>query len=232
MDGSHPRQSRPAERGEKTDAGRDLPNLTRVRSRYTRFVRTMKLALPLAAGGLIALLVIWPQLREKPKGFRLKTTPGKVEDVGGQRVLNPRYRGSDKRNQSFVVTADEARQFHNSPDDVALKNPRASMTLRSGAWVVLNAPQGKYAKSAGLLSLHGGIKLFHDEGYDLHTEGATINLRNGTAESVQPVKGKGPLGDITADGFQVLDEGHRLLFTGRSKLILNKPDEPPGSKSP
>lgn len=232
MDGSYPREPRILERGRKTAGGSELPNLTRVRSRYTRFVRTMKLALPLVAGGLIALLVVWPQLKEQPEGFRLNTTKGKVEDVGGQRVLNPRYRGSDKRNQSFVVTADEARQWHASPDEVALKNPRASMTLSSGAWVVLNAPEGKYAKGDGLLSLHGGIKLFHDEGYDLHTQSATVNLRKGTAEGVEPVKGKGPLGDISADGFQVLDEGHRLLFTGRSKLILKKADEPVGDKSP
>lgn len=220
MDGTFPHLPDPQQRPAKAVAT-GLPDLTRVRSKYSSFVRVMKLILPLVAGGLIALLIVFPQLKEHPAGFRLKSVKGSVEEVGGQRVVNPRYRGKDKRNQSFVITADEARQWLAEPDYVALKNPRASITLRSGAWVVLNAPKGRYGKKDSTLLLDGGITLFHDEGYDLHTQSAIVDLQKGTAQGFDPVSGKGPLGKMSSAGFQVLDEGHRIVFTGRSKLIVD-----------
>ena len=52
------------------------------------------------------------------------------------------------------------------------------------------------------------------------TERAHVDLANKTAEGHDPVAGHGPSGDITAQGFRILDKGDTIIFTGRSHLLL------------
>ena len=64
---------------------------------YSRFVGMMKLVLPMAAGVLVLMIVIWPQFEDKPDGFRLRTSTISLETAGGQKLVNARYTGTDRR---------------------------------------------------------------------------------------------------------------------------------------
>lgn len=201
------------------------PDIIRTRSGYTRFVGAMKLVLPLAAAAIAVTVVIWPQFQDKPSGFHLTVTDMDIGDVGGQKVINPKFRGRDSNNQPYVVTADEARQYHDDPEHVNLKNPKAGITLSSGAWVALSAPWGRLRKESSTLVLSGGIRLSHDSGHEIRTDRANVDLKRGTAHGADPVSGEGPLGALTAAGFRIFESDGRILFTGKSRLVLHEDKE-------
>lgn len=197
------------------------PSLIRRRTNHTRFVGAMKLVLPLVAGLLIAMVLIWPQMGDQPQVLGLLSSPAGIQDNGrGQMVVNASFRGVDSRDQPYVITAEQARQSNGNPEQVELTNPKADVTLRSGAWLGAAAPKGLFLRKAAKLLLHGGISLFHIDGYEFRTESATIDLQKGTARGTDRIKGQGPAGTLTARGFKVLKQGDRILFTGRSRLVL------------
>jgi lipopolysaccharide export system protein LptC len=140
-------------------------------------------------------------------------------------MLNARYDGVDAHRRPYTVTADMATQSKQDEDLIDLELPKADMTMEGGAWLALNARAGQYRRAGEALDLSGGVSLFHDRGFELRSESAHIDLDAGTAEGAQPVEGQGIFGTVDAEGFRVLDRGQTILFTGKSRLILQ-----PGAK--
>ncbi len=80
--------------------------LKRAGARYSRFVGTMKLVLPLIAGALVVMVVVWPKISGEPTRFQLGVAEINIKDTGGQKLINARYTGTDSRNNPYTVTAD------------------------------------------------------------------------------------------------------------------------------
>ena len=197
-----------------------LPPVTRFRSRYTRYVSAMKLVLPVVACTLAVLVVAWPQFDDPRRVSKLKATSVNIDNVGGQRVINARYSGTDRRDRPFVVTAEEALQSDADPENIRLKNPQADLAMQGGTWLAVTAPEGRLRKEGKMLALFGGISLFRDDGYEMRTDRATVNLKDGTAQGNQTVWGQGPFGTLRAAGFKILESGQRVVLTGKSKVTF------------
>ena len=198
----------------------ERPRLRRIGGNYSRFVGLMKLVLPAAAGVLILMIVIWPQFEDKPDGFRIRPSNISLETAGGQKLVNARYTGTDRRDNPFTITAKALAQRSKDDDVGALHGPTADIFLNAGSWVAVTAPIGSYSKTARLLKLSGGVDLFHDDGYEFHTEVAMVDLVDGVASSDRPVHGHGPFGQLRSDGFRILDGGERIQFQGKTRLQL------------
>ncbi len=63
-------------------------------------------------------------------------------------------------------------------------------------------------------------RLFHDSGYELNTNVANLNLSKGTAEGNVPIIGHGPNGTIRGSGFKIIGRGKKIIFMGKSKIVL------------
>lgn len=194
--------------------------VTRPIRSYSRFAHSMRITLPLAAGLITAMVIAWPQMGEKPKQFSVGISKVTVNDSGGQQIINARFTGTDKEQRPYTVTADTAAQVQAAPNLVDLSFPKADITLQNGAWMALSAETGLYDRGEQMLNLRGAVNLFHDTGYELHTSAARIDLARGTASGDEPVSGHGPLGTLRSRGFRMLDHGKRLIFSGKSRLIL------------
>ena len=192
----------------------------RIEDNYSRFVGLMKLVLPAAAGILILMIVVWPHFDGKPDGFRLRPSNALLQTTSGQMLINARYTGTDRRDNPFPITAKALEQQSKDDETVALHGPTADIFLNAGSWVAVMAPIGSYSKKAQLLKLSGGVDLFHDDGYEFHTEVAMVDLVDGVASSDRPVHGQGPFGQLQASGFQILDGGDRIRFQGRARLEI------------
>jgi len=188
---------------------------------YSRFVGLMRIALPLVAGAIIAMVIAWPELLEKRTSFKLGMSKITVNDSGGQTVVNPRFTGTDRARRPYTVTADAATQDQKMPNRINLAFPKADLTLQDGAWIAVSAAQGHYDRKEGALALSGGVDLFHDQGYELHTPSAQVSLGDSEASGDEPVRGQGPFGTLEARGFRILDKGRRLLLDGKSRLVLH-----------
>lgn len=226
------RQPEITPRSAAAPAGLVLQPLRRAGARYTRFVAWMKLLLPVFAASVVALVVIWPQLQDKPETFRLGLSSISVHEKSGQQVVNARFTGSDAEDRPFTVTADSAMQRVGAGDSFELERPKADLAMADGSWIAVSALTGTYHKKQQILALEGGVNMFHDSGFEFRTRKAEIDLARGSARGQDPVSGQGPFGSLTASGFEVFDHGNRIIFTGKAKLVFfPEPGPAPGDGS-
>jgi lipopolysaccharide export system protein LptC len=73
---------------------------------------------------------------------------------------------------------------------------------------------------AGRLELAGGIDLFSDSGYELHTASASLDMNRSIAWGEHPVTGHGPFGSLSADRFRADRENNQLLLTGHVHMAF------------
>jgi len=204
-------------------AGETTPPIRIVRRRY---VTLLRIALPLAALLLAALVIAWPQLQNRERtGFSLTPTRTDPKELEQLTMVNPRFVGLDSKQQPYTVTAKSATQERAGADLILLDYPQADILLDNGAWATVTGRYGRYSQKEQILDLEGDINVFHDAGYEFHTEQAQVDLANDTIAGDVPVTGHGPGGTIDANGFMILDHGQTVIFTGDSKLHLN-----PGSQ--
>jgi lipopolysaccharide export system protein LptC len=188
-------------------------------------VNLLKFVLPLIALTLMALVVLWPQIEEvQNSGFRLGFSTSPEDLMENVAMSNPRFFGVDGNRQPFTVTASEAVEATESQDrgeHIYLDGPQADITLEDGSWIALTANQGFYTEGDGMLDLVGTVNMYHDNGFEIHTEEAEIAMNSGSASGTVPVDGQGPFGTIKSDsGFELEDKGAVIRFLGKSQLVI------------
>ena len=188
--------------------------------RHSRRVGVLRVVLPASALVLLVLLGLWPSLRGIDERFQVgfaTLAPTAVENLS---MVNARYHGVDKRNNPFTVTADRGTEEDPKNGVMVLDNPKADFVTQSGAGVYIEARLGTYYQLEQWLDLEGDVSLYHDQGYEMHTQRARINLKDATAEGHDPVTGKGPQGRLDGKGFRISDEGRKIAVTGQSGMSL------------
>jgi lipopolysaccharide export system protein LptC len=189
---------------------------------YSRRVAFLKRFLPAIGVGLLLLVAAWPRIRPLLDSVRLTLPVIERRDARELRMVDPRYAGIDRLNRPYVLTAVTARQMPGQNDLMSLDHPRGRLILRGGATVVLTAATGVYQTEVKLLDLFGHVTLTHQNGTRFVTQAAHIDIAAQTASGHDPVSGKGPSGDIEAEGFRILDRGDTVFFTGGSHLLLKR----------
>jgi len=180
----------------------------------------MKVLLPALAVSVLALLTLWPKLTEVESGFRVGFAKLSTKEVETLAMKNARYFGLNDANRPYAVSADTATQEPGQHDLIHLEAPKADLATASGVNLILDAERGLYDQKMKILDLSGNVSLFHDLGYEMHTESVRIDLARNTARSLDPVTGFGPQGRIESEGFEALEHGKRIIFTGRAHLGL------------
>lgn len=189
-------------------------------ARYSRFVGVMKVALPSLAALLLGLVVVWPKLALEDKRFQVGFAKLSSKQVETLAMHNARYFGLDESNRPFAVTSELAVQEPGNPDLIHLQAPKADFTSTSGANIVVDGATGLYHQFTKTLELAGGVNLFHDAGYELHTPTAVVDLNRNAAKGVEPVHGHGPQGRIESMGFELAGKGKEIIFSGKAHLTL------------
>jgi len=207
--------------------GKDSPDQDNARNHraggsYSRFVSLSKLLLPFFALALIALVIIWPQLKSD-ETFSIGFSSAQLAGETQPGMDNARYVGTDENRQPYSVTADLARIISEATGEVDLQLPKADLTMDDGTWLVLTADTGRYTGDAATLELHGGVNLFHDTGYEISTQQMKVYLKKGIAEGHEPLTGHGPFGELKAQGLKLIEKGQVMYFTGPAQLILYTP---------
>jgi len=168
----------------------------------------------------LLLIAMWPRLAPLWERMRLAFPAIDLREAGELRMINPRYSGADRTGRPFVVTAAIGRQVPDRQDLVSLEKPRADMKTHGGTEIVVTAATGIYQSQVQLLDLFGQVTLVHQNGTRFVTDTARVDVANNAAEGHDPIAGDGPSGDVKADGFQILDRGDTIIFTGKSDMLL------------
>ncbi|MBB6209061.1 LPS export ABC transporter periplasmic protein LptC [Novispirillum itersonii] len=189
-------------------------------SPYSRLVATLKVALPTLAVVLLSLVVVWPQLNAGPdKSSPLTFARLAAPQQQTQTMLDARYHGTDGSNQPYTVTAEMAKETEPGSHKVRLTRPRADITLRSGAWVLLEADEGLYDQASQVLELSGTVNVFHDAGYEMHTTRLLVDMAKSEVTGPEPVTGRGPRGELSGQGLRITEAGKVVAVTGKSRLL-------------
>ncbi len=194
-------------------------------SRHGRAARFARIALPLAALGLAGLIFAWSRINPIIERIHISDTEQAPEEIDTVTMENARFAGVDAQNRSFNVTAARAVQSADDGNHIDLQQPRADIVLSSGAKVAIQSDTGGLQRDTQILDLVGKVTLTQDQGYEFHTAKARIDLNERTAAGDAPVNGRGPQGEIQAEGFEILDGGTRVIFRGRSQALFQPQQE-------
>jgi len=194
--------------------------------RYSHFVRTMKVVLPLSAFAIVAASMLFVLLYDADDALTVSFTS--IERLDNDlRMVNPRFSGVDEERRPFLVTAAAAVQDAADPRTVTLETIQADMNLSELTWVSVQANEGVLDTEAEILQLEGDISVFSDSGYEFHTDRAQVRFDTRSVLSDSEVNAHGPLGTIRADAFSAGNAGENIRFDGNVRMLIY----PPGSSA-
>ncbi|HXS06999.1 MAG TPA: LPS export ABC transporter periplasmic protein LptC [Rhizomicrobium sp.] len=187
--------------------------------RYTQFVGVMKRALPAAAFAVIAAVLAFFFVARQPS--KIAMTYEKLGRIQNDLAMEkPRLTGADGNGNPFVITADQAIQDAKNPKKAKLKKVEADLTLDNNGWLNANAANGLVDMKVGSLELGGGIDVFSDSGYTLHSQAASLDLNKWILHGHNEVTGQGPMGTMRADSFHYDRASHKLALDGHVRMTL------------
>jgi hypothetical protein len=189
-------------------------------NRHSRRVALLKRVLPAIGVALLLLIAMWPRLAPLWDRMRLAFPAIDLREARQLRMMNPNYSGVDRLGRPFVVTAAVGRQVPDRQDLMSMEGPRAEMQIHRDLNIVVTAATGIYQSPVQLLDLFGQVTLVHQNGTRFVTDTARVDVANGAAEGSDPVAGQGPSGTVNAAGFKILGQGDRIIFTGKSDMLL------------
>ncbi len=143
-----------------------------------------------------------------------------AEPITGDSVLGARFVGATDSGRPYVLTADFIQTSEDTGPRMLLNAPNGKMTLEDGTTITLSARAGVYDRSTEIMTLAGDVTLVHGAGYDMRSESARIDLATMTARGSDPVVAKGPDGTASGEGFEIDENGSRIVFTGKSRATL------------
>jgi lipopolysaccharide export system protein LptC len=195
-------------------------------NRYSRRVALLKVALPAIGVSLLLMVMAWPRIAPLFDRFRFAAID--LREARELRMINPRYVGTDRDGHPVIVTAAVGRQVPQRDDVMSLDQPVANLQSHRGAKIVVTADSGVYQTQTQFLDMFGNVTVTHENGSKFVTSSARLDGANDAAEGHAPIEGHGPQGDVSGQGFQIIDKGDIVIFTGKSSLLLKstKQDNP------
>lgn len=185
---------------------------------YLQMVRLLRKILPGIVLVLVLAIILWPKIDEY-----LNAVPSKLSRIEEylqmkNKLLNPKMSSLDEHGRPYTIKAAAAIQIDKETAD--FEKPDNALLLEGGHEVKITADKGHFSEGSHLLEYHENVTLKDNEGYELRTQDACLDLKTKTAEGHVPVAGNGPTGRIEAQGFKVDQEGNRIHFTGKSHLVI------------
>lgn len=184
--------------------------------RAARVMKRLRVWLPLLALCIIGLLFVWPTMLPN---FRLSNIVKNIPDLV---IDNLHYSGANEKGEPFSLSAAQATRPTALRGVYDLVKPEGDILLKSGAWVDGKADLGRYDDVGKKLWLGGNVRLFHNEGYQVTTDEAQVNLNTYDAWGDKDVLIQGDFGTVRGTGFRFLNSGRSIIVIGPAKAVLNK----------
>jgi lipopolysaccharide export system protein LptC len=187
--------------------------------RYTRFVRLMKGMLPIAAAAVVASVVAYSVApRHSDRVSLTYQRMGRLRN--DLAMIKPRLTGADAKGNPFTITAEAAIQDSPGSHRATLDKVDADLQLDGQRWLNASAQAGFFDMDAGTLKLNGGISLYTDSGYEIHTKSADVDIKKTLISGADKVNGHGPPGSFSADRFQIDRQKKHVKLSGHVHMVM------------
>lgn len=186
---------------------------------YSRVVRILKVALPLAALGILSVLFIVAEQLDPEAAIPYADVD--VEQIlRDQGITNPTFGGVTDEGDVISLGAESLKRLPGGDQMVAALMTGA-LEFASGRRVDIDAPAGEFDAETNMMALTGGVTLTDTQGVVVMTDEVALNLtdltgRTGAIEAESPdarlAAGSMELRRSAAGNILVFDGGVRLLF--------------------
>ncbi|TDL78194.1 hypothetical protein E2L08_11920 [Palleronia sediminis] len=189
-------------------------------NRHSRWVRRLKIALPLAALVILSLLFLVADRRGS--STRLPYTQVEIDRIAAEnRVGNPSYAAMTGDGDSIVIFADTVRRDGEAgmvADDLS-----GALAAANGDRFGLSAATGRLEEGTETMHLTGDVRLSAPTGYRVRSDALDLDIATGTLVSPGAVAATGPPGTLDAGGLRLerVGDDHLLTFTGGVKLVYD-----------
>jgi lipopolysaccharide export system protein LptC len=199
----------------------DRKRAFRAARRHSAMVRAMKLCLPLAVLGVVALYLL-------PARFSVTVDGSKAEvekidiTAGGLKMVNPRFTGVNEKYGVYDVQADSALQHVSDPDLMSLDRINAELVSQQGQKTVLTAPSGIFQRKKEEFTFDNGVTIGGEAGISGKLKTATAFMKEKRLISNDPVVLGYQGHEVAADGVEFFTAENRVIFTGNVRVHLKR----------
>ena len=197
-------------------------------ARHSRHVRLLRVGIPLLiVVGSFAAYVVMTWLDPLRALAKLPVDIGGLV-VSGTKITmqQPRMVGFTRDARSYTVNARAAAQDVTNPTLLELQDVNATMEMQDKSVFNVVARSGLYDTKAEKLTLKQDIMVTSANYEGLLSE-ATVEIRNGSVVSEQPVELRMSQGTVNANRMQVINSGSVVRFEGGVTMVLTL-DRNPG----
>lgn len=131
-------------------------------------------------------------------------------------VLKPEFKDKDSNGRPYVITSDTARARRENKNLVDLVNPHMQDATDSH----VRAETGVYNQAEQVLDLVGNVVMTNAAGYTFTTDKARMFVKENRVEGQTPLVGRGPMGEVRGNAYEVTDNGNRIRLTGRVETLI------------
>jgi lipopolysaccharide export system protein LptC len=196
----------------------DKPRWAEPGSGHDRLVRVSKVALPSAAGILLALLALAPLQKKGDVSFLLDKK--KVQSApDSMRVEAPRYTGTDQKGQQFVMTANRAIQSNSKSPVVDIQGMFARLEQAHGP-IMIAANQGRYNMDTQRVAIDGPVHVAGADGFKLNTNNVVVDLKKQQLATQTPAEGATNLGQFRANRMSADLTTRTVVLEGGARLKI------------
>ncbi|MCV6592019.1 MAG: LPS export ABC transporter periplasmic protein LptC [Silicimonas sp.] len=192
-----------------------------VADRYSRLVLWLKVALPLAALGILSTLFFVAETLD-PEAAIPYAQVDVARVLAEQGVTRPSFGTVTESGVAITLVADVVRPDGNR-ETLSAEDMHATLDLPSGTLVVIDAAQGSVSSARQEAVLEGGARLESTTGYVVTTERLVTSMIDASVVADTEVRATGPLGQIDAGAMELSRaksaEAHLLVFKNGVRLL-------------
>lgn len=161
---------------------------------------------------------------------RVELTPVETDNPLGKNSVTdvattmeaPRFSGQDNKNRKWLVTAKKAVQTGAlGTEKVTLDTVQANATNSDGEELAFSAKEGLFDRTSQTLALQKGIHI-NGYGFTLDTMEMVASLKESAVHGNAPVKVVTEQGNLSANSFNIIENGKQVSFKGDVKTQLGK----------
>jgi lipopolysaccharide export system protein LptC len=213
----------------------DSERIFRAARRHSRFVRVLRIAIPVAVVLGLAIVVLMTYFNPLRMLAKLPIDISGLIVSGSKITMEqPRLTGFTHDSRAYELSADAARQDLTKPDIVELHNIHAKVQMQDKSTVEMSAALGVYDAKGETLKLDKNIVLSSSAGYEGRLSEAAVDIGKGHVVSNKPVEIKMLQGTLNSNKLEIEKSGDVVRFSDgvRMNLMLNGATLPAQKASP
>lgn len=186
---------------------------------HSRFVRLLKILLPLSAAFIIVAFVAVSWFDNLiPEGVGIESVA--IRD--GKLVMqSPVMSGQTSDARPYTMRALRAIQDLGTPDVIVLEDIVADLPVSNGDKAVLNAVSGTYDRAGQTMVFKQPFTVSTEAGMHARLESADIDLANGALVSKTPVSISSGDASVVAQSMEMQDKGRIIIFQDKVRMTIN-----------